>query len=166
MVRLVGRREHLGLVDVVDPERLEHLRLGEVADAGLGHDRDGDRRLDPLDERGVAHTGHAAIAADVGRHPLERHHRNRAGVLGDLGLLGVDHVHDHATLEHLGQAPLDTLGPVLRGLSHDAESIGRPTTTDPRFRAAHRACCGAWHLVLVLARSQEALAGFMGASGT
>jgi hypothetical protein len=37
---LVGRRQHLGLVDVVDLERLEHLRLDEVADARLGHDRD------------------------------------------------------------------------------------------------------------------------------
>ena len=34
VVRLVGRREHLALVDVVDAERFEDLRLGEVADAG------------------------------------------------------------------------------------------------------------------------------------
>ena len=40
VVALVGRGEHLGLVDVVDAERLEHLRLDEVADPGLGHDRD------------------------------------------------------------------------------------------------------------------------------
>jgi hypothetical protein len=40
-------------------------------------------------------------------HALERHHRGRAGILGDLRLLGVDHVHDHAALEHLGQAGLD-----------------------------------------------------------
>ena len=33
-------RQDLGLVDVVDLERLEHLRLGEVADARLRHDRD------------------------------------------------------------------------------------------------------------------------------
>ena len=33
-------REHLGLVDVVDAERLQHLRLDEVADAALRHDRD------------------------------------------------------------------------------------------------------------------------------
>ena len=44
VVGLVGRRQHLGLVDVVDAERLEDLRLDEVADAGLGHDRDGDAR--------------------------------------------------------------------------------------------------------------------------
>ena len=107
VVRLVGRREHLALVDVVDAERLEHLGLGEVADAALGHHRDGDRGLDALDHRRVAHAGDAAVAADVGGHPLERHHRDRAGVLGDLGLLGRDDVHDHAAAQHLGQAALD-----------------------------------------------------------
>ena len=85
---LVGRRQHLALVDVVDAERLEHLGLGEVADAGLGHHRDRDRGLDALDQRRIAHAGHAAVAADVGRHPLERHHGDGAGVLGDLRLLG------------------------------------------------------------------------------
>ena len=48
--------------------------------------------------------------ADVGRHPLERHDRDRAGVLGDLGLLGGDDVHDDAALEHLGHAALDAGG--------------------------------------------------------
>ena len=110
VVGLVGRGEHLALVDVVDAEGLEHLGLGEVADAGLGHDRDGHRRLDPLDQGRVAHAGHAAVAADVGRDPLEGHHRDGPGVLGDLGLLGVDHVHDHAAPQHLGQAPLDQVG--------------------------------------------------------
>ena len=40
VVGLVGRGEHLGLVDVVDTERLEDLRLDEVPDPGLGHHRD------------------------------------------------------------------------------------------------------------------------------
>ena len=34
--------------------------------------------------------------ADVGRHALERHHRDGAGVLGDPGLVGGGDVHDHA----------------------------------------------------------------------
>ena len=112
VVGLVGRGEHLALVDVVDAERLEDLRLGEVADAALGHDRDRDRGLDALDHRRVAHAGDAAVAADVGGHPLERHHRDRAGVLGDPGLLGGDDVHDDAAPQHLGEAPLDPRGPV------------------------------------------------------
>ena len=106
VVGLVGRREHLALVDVVDAERLEDLRLDEVADAGLGHHRDGDRGLDALDHLRVAHAGDAAVAADVGGHALERHDGAGAGVLGDLGLLGGDDVHDDAALQHLGQAAL------------------------------------------------------------
>ena len=39
-LRLVGGRQHLALVDVVDLERLQDLRLDEVPDAALGHDRD------------------------------------------------------------------------------------------------------------------------------
>ncbi len=68
VVRLVGGGQDLGLVDVVDLERLEHLRLGEVADAGLGHDGDGHGGLDALDHRRVGHAGDAAVAADVGRN--------------------------------------------------------------------------------------------------
>ena len=86
---LVGGGEDLGLVDVVDAERLQDLRLDEVADAALGHDRDGDRGHDLLDHRRVGHARDAAGGADVGGHALERHDRHGAGVLGDLGLLGV-----------------------------------------------------------------------------
>ena len=107
VVRLVGGGEHLGLVDVVDAERLEDLRLDEVADAGLGHDRDRDRGLDALDHLGVGHARDAALTADVGRDPLERHDGGGAGVLGDAGVVGRDHVHDHPALQHLGEAPLD-----------------------------------------------------------
>ena len=120
VVRLVGRREHLGLVDEVDAERLQHLGLGEVADARLGHHRDGHGVDDPLDQRRVAHPGHATVAADVGRDPLEGHDRHRPGVLGDLGLFGVDDVHDDAAPQHVRQPPLDgegsgRHGPSLRG---------------------------------------------------
>ena len=107
VVGLVGGGQHLGLVDVVDLERLEDLSLGEVPDAGLGHDRDAHRRLDALDHRRVGHASHAAVAADVGRNALERHDGDRAGVLGNPGLLGRDDVHDHAALEHLRKAPFD-----------------------------------------------------------
>ena len=99
----VGRREDLGLVDVVDLELLEDLRLGEMPDPALGHDRDRHRLLDLLDPLRIGHPRDAAVATDVRRHPLERHHRARAGLLGDPRLLGVDDVHDHAALQHLGE---------------------------------------------------------------
>ena len=101
VVGLVGRGEHLGFVDVVDAEGLQDLRLDEVADAGLGHHRDGVGGLDALDHVRVAHAGHPALHPDVGGHALEGHDGRGAGVLGDLGLLGRDHVHDDAALEHL-----------------------------------------------------------------
>ena len=83
----VGRCEDLGLVDVVDAERLEHLGLDEVADARLGHDGDRDRLHDPFDHRRVAHARDPAGGADVRGHALERHHGDGAGVLGDLRVL-------------------------------------------------------------------------------
>src|SRR4029079_3866596 len=58
---------------------------------------------------------HATLGADVGRHPFQRHHGDGAGVLGDLRLLGRDHIHDHTALEHLGHAALDARRP---GLGH------------------------------------------------
>ncbi len=107
VVGLVRGRQHLGLVDVVDLERLQHARLHEVPDARLRHHRDRDRLLDARDHLRVGHPRHAAVAADVGGDALERHHRGRARILGHLRLLGGDHVHDHAALEHLRQAGLD-----------------------------------------------------------
>ena len=123
MVREVRGRQHLGLVDVVDLERLEDLRLGEVADPALRHDGDGDGFLDLRDLLRVAHARDAAVPADVRGHALERHHRAGTGVLGDPGLLRVDDVHDDAALEHLRQPGLDPQRPVL---GHDPEcSHGR-----------------------------------------
>ena len=107
VVLLVGGGEDLALVDEVDPERLQHPRLGEVADAALGHDGDRDRVHDRRDHRRVGHARHAPLLADVGGNALEGHHRHRARVLGDARLRGVDDVHDHAALEHLRQAGLD-----------------------------------------------------------
>ena len=103
MIHVVGGRQHFTLVDVVDLNGLQDLGLGEVADAALGHDRDGNGLLDPLDHLGVAHAGHAASRADVSGDPLQRHHGASAGFLGDAGLLRGRDVHDDAALQHLGQ---------------------------------------------------------------
>ena len=52
-------------------------------------------------------------------HALERHDGARAGVLGDLGLLGGGDVHDDAALEHLRQPGLhpERAGLALHGVS-------------------------------------------------
>ena len=106
----VGGSQHLRLVDVVDLERLEDLRLGEVADAALRHHRDRDRLLDRADHLRVGHARDAALDADVGGDALERHDGDRARIFGDARLLGVHDVHDHPALEHLGEARLDPHG--------------------------------------------------------
>ena len=139
---LVGRGQDLGLVDVVDAERLEDLGLDEVADPGLRHDRDRDRVHDPDDHRGIAHPGDAAGGADVGRDALEGHDGDGAGVLGDLGVLGRDDVHDDAALEHLGEALLGDPGGRLDGhVRMDPQvcarrSVGRPAPGSSPVRAA------------------------------
>jgi hypothetical protein len=107
VVRGVGGRQHLRLVDVVDFERLQDLRLDEVADARLGHDRDRHGFLDLADLVGVGHARDAAFLADVRGHALERHDGAGARVLGDAGLIRVGDVHDHPALEHLGEPALD-----------------------------------------------------------
>ncbi len=46
VVLFVGGGQDLGFVDVVHAELLQNLRLGEVADAALGHHRNADRGHD------------------------------------------------------------------------------------------------------------------------
>ena len=83
--------------------RFQDLRFHKMSDAAFRHDRDRHRVHDLQDHVGVAHARHAALRADVRRDALQRHHRARAGLFGDLGLFGRHHVHDDAALEHLGQ---------------------------------------------------------------
>ena len=61
---------------------------------------------DLLDEFRIRHAGYAALGANHGGDALQRHHSDGAGLLGDLGLLHVHHVHDDAALQHLGEADL------------------------------------------------------------
>ena len=76
-----------------------------------------------------------------------------AGVLGDLGLLGRDHVHDDAALEHLGQPALDAegAGRSRRGgsglVGHAAQSRAQVSGLDAcrdsvRDRRAGQHACG------------------------
>ncbi|PUZ68123.1 hypothetical protein GQ55_2G000300 [Panicum hallii var. hallii] len=114
VVRVVGERQHLALVHVVHADGLQDLGLHEVADARLGHDRDGDGALDVADEPRVGHARHAALRADVGGDALQRHDGAGPGLLGDARLLRRDDVHDDAAAQHLRQAHLDGEGGRLR----------------------------------------------------
>jgi hypothetical protein len=110
VVGLVGGGEDFGLVDEVDAEVLEDLGFGEVADAGLGHDGDGDGADDALDELGVSHAGDTAFGADHGGDALECHDGDGSGLFGDAGLFDVHDVHDDAAFEHLGEAEFEAEG--------------------------------------------------------
>ena len=102
MEALIGGRQHFALVNEVNAQRFEYLGLGEMPDAALGHHRDRHRLHYLLDDLEIRHARHAALGANIGGHALQRHHRDRTGILGDLGLLGVGHVHNHAAAQHLG----------------------------------------------------------------
>ena len=117
VILFVGGREHFGLVDVIDAERLEALRFREVADARLGHHRNRDRIHHALHEREIAHPGDAPRSADICRNALERHHGNRSGFLRDGGLFRRHDVHDDAAFEHLREAALDRHRAGLAGIS-------------------------------------------------
>ena len=118
----VGRSQYLGLVDIVDSEALQYLRLDEVAYPRLGHHRYGDRLHDLFHSGRVGHPGDPAVGADVGRHSFESHDGHRPGLLGDAGLVSGHDIHDDATLQHLGEPALDTgsaggvpFGPLFHG---------------------------------------------------
>ena len=104
VVLFVGGREHFALVDIIDAQRFEDPSLHEVADARLGHHRDGNGVHDLADDADRGHARDAAFFADVGRNALQRHDGGGAGLFGDLGLLDVGHVHNDPALEHFGQA--------------------------------------------------------------
>mmetsp|Transcript_16005 Transcript_16005/g.32126 ORF Transcript_16005/g.32126 Transcript_16005/m.32126 type:complete len:345 (+) Transcript_16005:175-1209(+) len=110
MVHVVGGREHLALVNVIDPNRLQNLRLHLVPNPALGHDRDGHGSLDVLDHLGITHARHPTILADVRRNTLQGHHCTSSGGLRDLGLLWVHDIHDDTSLQHLGMANLHSKG--------------------------------------------------------
>ena len=123
VILFVGGSKHFALVDEIDFERLQNFGFGEVADANFGHHGNRDGVHDFANDLDAGHARDAAFFADVGGDALERHDGAGAGFLGDLGLRGVGDVHDHAALEHFGEADFyapgvfaDEIGAVARAL--------------------------------------------------
>ena len=106
VMRLVCRRQHFTLVDVIHTELLENLGLGEMADAALRHHRNGNGSHDFANLFRRSHTRNPAFGADLRGHALERHDGDSSGVLGDDRLLRIRHVHNYAAFEHFGEAGL------------------------------------------------------------
>ena len=114
--RVVGGREDLRLVDVVDFYRFKYPCLGDVSDAAFRHNGNRDRRLDAFYHRGIAHARDAAGRADIGGDAFERHDGACAGGLGDFRLFGRCHVHYHAALEHLRKVAVQFLSVAHKSL--------------------------------------------------
>ncbi len=131
VVLLIGGGEHLGLVDEVDLEGLEHLGFDEVTDAALRHDRDCDGVLNGADDLWIGHPGNPARRADIGGNPFEGHHSDRARLLRDRGLLGGHHVHDDSALEHLGVSQLDLESTFVPDVHCIPFSLRRPNSRSP-----------------------------------
>ena len=115
MEAVVGGGQHFAFVDVVDAEGFEDTGFDDVADARLGHDRDGHGVHDAEDDGRIGHAGDAPGLADIGGDALKRHDGARARFLCDFCLFGGGDVHDDAALQHFGQAGLE----LERSFFHD-----------------------------------------------
>lgn len=73
MEAVVGGGQHFAFVDVVDAEGFEDTGFDDVADARLGHDRDGHGVHDAEDDGRIGHAGDAPGLADIGGDALKRH---------------------------------------------------------------------------------------------
>ena len=104
---LVGRCENFALVNEVHTESLQNLSFNKVANAGLGHDRNGDRSLNAFDHVGVAHTGDSAIFSNVSGNSFECHDGASAGIFSNLCLSRSHDIHDDSAFQHLGKTTLD-----------------------------------------------------------
>ena len=109
MINIVGRRQNLALVDIVDLNSLQNLSLNEMTDTALGHDGDRHCLLDALDHLGVAHARHTTSCTDVGGNALECHNGTRTCLFSDFCLLGCCHIHNHAAFQHLCQVAVQFL---------------------------------------------------------
>ena len=107
VVLFVGGSEHFGLVDVVDADLLQDLRLGEVSDAALGHHGDRNRAMICLMSLGLAMRETPPSARMMAGTRSSAMTATGAGLFGDFGLRDAHDVHDDSALEHFGEADLE-----------------------------------------------------------
>ena len=103
MVDIVGGREHFAFVNIVDLDGLQYLSLGDVADAAFCHHGDAHGLLNATNHLRVTHARYASSRTDVGRNTFKRHHGTGTSLFSDAGLFRSCYVHNHTTLQHLGQ---------------------------------------------------------------
>ena len=111
---VIGRRKHFTFVNVVNLDSLQNLRFGKVTNTAFGHDRNRDGVLNAFDHLGVAHARHTACGTNVGGNAFECHHGGSTCGFGDFGLFGGRHIHNDATLEHLGKVLVEFVTILVR----------------------------------------------------
>ena len=109
MVNIIGRGEHLALVNIIDLDGLQNLSLCKMADTTLCHDRDRDGLLDALDHLRVAHARHATSCTNVGRNALKSHNGTSTCSLSNLSLFRGCYIHDNTALKHLCKVAVESL---------------------------------------------------------
>ena len=107
MIDVIGRTQHLALVDIVNLNGLQDLSLSNMADTALRHHGDAHSLLDATNHLGVTHTADTACGTDIGRDTFKGHHGTGTGCLGNPGLFRSSHVHDNTTLQHLSQLAVE-----------------------------------------------------------
>ena len=103
VVNIIGGGQHFRLIDVVDFDGFQKLRLYKMPDSALRHNRNTDRFLNALDHLRIAHSGYTAGCTNICRNPLQRHYRTRTRFLCNLCLFRCCNVHDDSALQHLSQ---------------------------------------------------------------
>src|SRR5579872_370174 len=107
MIMLIGGGQHLGLVNAVYADGLENLGLDKMPDTALCHHWNGHGLFNLNDQFRVAHTGNAAMCADIGWHALKGHNGAGSSLFRDTSLFRVHYIADNSTFEHLRESTLD-----------------------------------------------------------
>src|SRR5215831_3212674 len=66
MMRLVRWGEHFAFINIIDPQRLQNLRLGKMPNAYFGHHGNGHSLDNFFDLGWVGHACHATLGANIG----------------------------------------------------------------------------------------------------
>ncbi len=108
-MQFVRRCQNFTFVDEIDADCLKNLRLDEMTDANLCHNRDFHGSHNRLHHAGITHSRHTAGSPNISRHALKSHNRNGTGFFCNNRLLNVDDIHNDAAYELTGKFPIKIL---------------------------------------------------------
>ncbi len=107
MIGIIRWTQDFGLIDIIDIQCLQDLGFGYMANATLGHHRNGYRLLDTLDHFGIAHSRYTTSCTNIRWNAFQRHNGTSPSLLSNLGLFRCRDIHDDTTLQHLCKSTID-----------------------------------------------------------